>query len=158
MYRPMDLKRAFERARPYLLNALLPALKRDRFAFSEIGGWHITAASPGEAGQAVEALLEEELWPFVTKVCSEPPAKKEVLPGPYEVAGFVAFLGICEEDGLGLLAKGCVGFDLDRLVEAKGQIAEFYRSCSCEPARLGGADRSFLPETLLCVAAGSLSC
>ena len=115
----MTLGEALKKAKPYLLEPLLPALQKNRLAFSRIDGWRVRATSPEEVRQALESLLEEELLPFVVDACHG-------APSPYGESGFVAFLSICTDEDPTPLAKGTVAFQLLELEEGKRKIGDFY--------------------------------
>lgn len=116
----MAIQDVFEQTKPYVLDPLLTALYKDRFAFSEVEGWRIRAASPEEAKHALQVLLEEELLRFVADVCCN-------APRPYGATELVAFLSVCEEsENATPLAKGTVGFNPLELEERKRAISDFY--------------------------------
>ena len=108
---------------------LLPALFEDRFAFSDVQGWHVAGDCTEAVRKEVAALLDEELLPFVKESCVK-------APRPYGTNEFLVSLIVAQ--GEETLAHRELKVDLMKLDEGLEQVRRFFlERCTghCSSAR-----------------------
>jgi len=92
---------------------------QDRFAFSDVCGWHVKGRDIGSVRSQIETLLDEELLPFIRSRCSK-------APRPYGVNEFLVSLVMAE--GERVLAHRELVLDLMKLEEGLEQVRWFFLS------------------------------